>query len=331
MAKYHSRILVTGGTGFIGSNLVRRLHKDGHKVTIFSGNSSHSFLKELKIKRIEGDVREYSSVVKAVKGSDYVYHLAACSLNSERDKHQIFSVNVQGTENVMKACLQCNVRKVVHVSSCSALGFSKDPRIMLNENNYLDFKDQLYGQSKKLGEDKVKEYVAKGLNATIVLPPYVIGAGEIDPARFTIFQSIARNRIKFAYPGGGGTVAVEDLVEGLILAMENGRAGERYILSNENASLFDRYNLIAKLLNKPKIRVKLPGFSYAPILVLSAIMQKVMKNPPITPETIRWSYNFRYYDSSKARKELGWKPKITLKESLKRAIEYYKQIGVLDA
>lgn len=325
----HEKILVTGATGFIGSNLVKKLCNKKNKITIFAGNSSHLFLKGLNLRRIEGDVRDYMSVLKAVKGSDYVYHLAACSLNSPKDKNEIFRVNVLGTENVMKACLASNVKKVVHVSSCSALGFSKSDNIKLNESNYLDFKDQLYGQSKKLGEDKVKEFVAKGLNATIVLPPYVIGAGEIDPARFTIFQSIAKNRIKFAYPGGGGTVAVEDLVDGLILAMEKGKAGERYILSNENISLLDRYNLIAEILKKPRIKIKLPQISYFPMYLLAAVLQKVLTNTPITPETIRWSYNFRYYDSSKAKKELGWQPKIPLIESLKIAIEYYKQIGVL--
>jgi len=330
MGKNQPKILVTGATGFIGSNLVKRLYNGKNKITIFAENTYHPFLKELRIKRVKGDVRDYKTVLNTVKGSDYVYHLAACSLNSPKDKKEIFGVNVLGTENVMKACLEVNVKKVVHVSSGSALGFSKDKKRKLDENDYLDFKDQLYGQSKKLGEDKVKEYVAKGLNATIVLPPYVLGAGEIDQARFGLFKSIARGRVKFAYPGGGGTVAVEDLAEGLVLAMKKGRAGERYILSNENASYFDRCNLIAKILKKPRIRIKLPSITYYPMYLLGMILPILLKNPPITTETIRWSYSFRYYDSSKARKELGWLPKISLEQSFRNAIEYYKKIGVLE-
>ena len=329
MGENQSRILVTGATGFIGSNLVKKLYGGKNEITIFAGNTNHQFLDDFKIKRVQGDVRDYETVLKTVKGSDYVYHLAACSLNTPKDKEEIFGVNVLGTENVMRACLASNVKKVVHVSSSSALGFSKNEKRKLNEKDYLDFKDQLYGQSKKMGEDKVKEFVAKGLNATIVLPSYVIGAGEIDQARFGLFKSIARGRIKFAYPGGGGTVAVEDLVEGLILAMKRGRAGERYILSNENASYLDRCNLIASIMKKPKIRIKLPGITYYPMCLLGAILQIALKNPPITTETIRWSYNFRYYDSSKARQELGWQPKISLEQSFRNAIEYYKKRGVL--
>ena len=324
-----NKILVTGGTGYIGSNLVKKLYNRKNKITVFANIPSHPFLEGLKLKKIVGDVRDYDAVESAVKGCDYVYHLAACSLNSSREKEKIFSTNVLGTENVMKACLKSNVKKVVHVSSCSALGFSKNEKIKLSEKDYLDFKDHTYGQSKKLGEDKVQAFVAEGLNATIVIPAYVVGAGEVDNARYDLFKSIARGRIKFTYPGGIGTVAVEDVVEGIILAMEKGKACQRYILSNENIKLFDSYNLITNILKKPKIRLKLPRISYYPMYLLAAILQGVLRIPPLVTETVRWAYNFRYYDSTKAQKELGWKPKISLEESYKRAISYYKTIGII--
>ena len=324
-----NKILITGATGFIGSNLVKKLYSPENAITIFAKNSSHPFLSGLQLKRIEGDIRDYNSILNAVRDIDYVYHLAACSLNAPKEKEEIFSVNVLGTQNVMKACLESNVKKVVHVSSVSALGFSRNPNIKLNENDFLDFKDNLYGKSKKLSEDKVQEFVIKGLNATIVIPSYVVGAGEINPERFVIFQSIARGRIKFTFPGGGGTVAVEDLVDGIILAMKKGKTGQRYILSNENIDIFHSYNLIARILKRPKIRIKLPRILYYPMYFLGAFLQNALKNPPLTSESIRWFYNYRYYNSTKARDELGWKPKITLEESYRRAIAYYKKIGVL--
>lgn len=331
MAKSKNRVLVTGGTGFIGSQLVKKLYEERNEITVFAKESSHPFLEGLNLKRVIGDVRDYDAVASAIKGCDYVYHLAACSLNSLKEKDEIFSVNISGTENVMKACLESGVKKVVHVSSCSVLGFSTSKEDILNENNFLDFKDQIYGQSKKLGEDKVQEYAKKGLNVSIVIPAYVIGAGEVDSGRFVISQSISKGRIKFTYPGSVGTIAVEDIVDGIIKAMENGKPCQRYILSNENIPLFDLYNLIAKTLNKPKIRIKLPRISYYPMYFLGAILQRILKKPPISTETVRWAFNYRCYDSSKAQKELGWKPKIRLDESLKRALEYYKAIGAIDS
>ncbi len=324
-------ILVTGGTGFVGSNLVRELCKRGYNVTILAQTYSHKFLKGLPVKVITGDVRNYDDVFNAAKGMDYVYHLAASSSGDIREKENIFGINVKGTENVMKASFENKIKRVLHVSSGSALGFKRNPNEKLTEKDCLDFKDQIYGQSKKQGEDKVQEYVSKGLDAVIIIPSYVTGAGEVEPARFGIFKSILKDRVKFVYPGGGGggAVAVEDLIGGMILAIEKGKKGERYILSNENFTLFDNYNLIAKLLNKPKIRHRIPSLFYYPMYLFALILQKTMKSPPITTETVRWAFNFRYYDSSKARKELGWKPKLTLEESYKKAIKYYREIGVL--
>src|SRR3989344_4853054 len=241
-----AKILVTGGAGFIGSNLINKLHKRKHKISVFDINPNHQFLNGLKIKRIAGDVRDYGSVLKAVEGCDYVYHLASCNLGTADEKDRIFG------ENVMKAWRECKVRRVVHVSSGSALGFKRNPNEKLTEKDCLDFKDQLYGQSKKQGEDKVQEYVSKGLDAVIIMPSYVVGVGEIEPARFGIFQSIIKGSVKFAYPGGGGTAADADLPERMSLAMEKGKTGERYILSNENLTLFDNYNMIARLLGKPR-------------------------------------------------------------------------------
>lgn len=331
MVKGKNRILVTGGTGFIGSQLIKKLYNDKNEITVFAKESFHPFLEGLKLKRIAGDVRDYDAVSNAVKGCDYVYHLAACSLDSLKEKDEIFSVNISGTENVMKASLESGVKKVVHVSSCSVLGFAKNKRDTLSEESNFPDKDRVYARSKKLGEDKVQEYVKKGLNAAIVIPAYVIGAGEIDAGRFVIFQSISRGRIKFTYPGSIGTVAVEDLADGFILAMEKGKPGQRYILSNMNIELFDFYNLIAKMMSKPRIKLKLPRISYYPMYLLAAVLQRTFKNPPLSTEIIKWAYNYRNYDSSKARKELGWKPKIKLDESLRRAMRYYKEIGVLNS
>jgi dihydroflavonol-4-reductase len=199
----------------------------------------------------------------------------------------------------------------------------------LNENNNLDLKDNIYAKSKKLGEDIVQKYVAKGLNATIVSPSFVIGPGEIDSSRYLLAKSISKGRVTFTFPGGGGTVGIEDLVDGIVLAMKWGKSGERYILSNENVFLIDRFNLMAKILNKPKIKYIIPRFTYYLMYFLGVIVQKLVKNPPISTEIVRWYFNYRNFDNSKAKQELGWKPKTSLKESIRRTIEYYKSIKVL--
>lgn len=323
-----AKILITGGTGFIGSHLAKKLYNKKNEIVIFAKDGSHQYLKGLDVRIIKGDIRDYDAVLKAVKGCDYVYHLAANTSSNKNDKELLFSTNVNGTEKVLKASLKSKVKKVVYVSSGSTLGYYKDER-PLAEDAAIDFIDNAYAQSKKIGEDKAVEYAKKGLNVSIVLPAYVLGAGVVDKRQVNLFRSISSGRIKFTYPGGGGTVAVEDLVDGIVLVMEKGKPGERYLLSNEYVRLFDFYNLIARIMKKPKIRLKIPRIAYYPMYILGFALGRMMKNPPITEESVRWHFNYRVYDSAKAKKELGWNPKITLAESIKRAIEYYKSTGAL--
>jgi dihydroflavonol-4-reductase len=323
------RILITGGTGFIGAHLARTLSKEGNEITIFANTSTHQFLNGLNIKFIQGDIRVYPQVLNAIMGNDYVYHLAATTTNKLSEKKFIFDTNVLGTENVAKACLAAGVKKMVYASSSATLGFTKTEK-MLTEKDIMDFKDNLYGQSKKFGEDKVHEYIAKGLNASVFIPSYVLGAGEVDPTRFGLWKSIHKGRIKFTFPGGSSLVPVDDLVRGIILVMEKGAKGERYILSSTYFRLYDFYNLIASIMGAQKIKLRMPHWTYYPAYLGVIIMERLMNNPPLTLEAVRWHFNYKMLDSSKARRELGWEPNKKVEDSIKELIAYYKHNGIIE-
>lgn len=323
------KIFVTGATGFLGSSLVKKLCGLKLDVSVLiHKNPDHPFLKGLRIKRSKGDIRDYKSLLKAIKGCSYVYHLAAITSGDPRLKDEIFSVNVSGTESVMKACLKLNVKKVIHVSSTSVLGFSQNEGVKLNESSLFDFKggSYLYGHSKKLAEDSVRHYVSKGLNATIVNPCSIVGPGDSAQSSPNLIKSLINEKIKFAFPGGACSVGVEDAVRGLILAAKKGKPGERYILAGEYMRLIDQYNLTASLLKKPKVKFEFPRISYYPACLLAAIMQSLLRKSPITAEMVRFAYGFRNFDAAKARKELGWTPKVAFEESMKQAIAYYKNM-----
>src|SRR3989338_1447415 len=158
------KILITCGTGYVGANLARKLCNGKDRITIFSDRSNHPFLDGQDIIFIQGDIRDAKAVRRAVKGQDEVYHLAATAMNSSERKKDIFDINIGGTENVMHACLREKVKRVVYTSSSAALGFSRK-ELPLSESCFLDEKDNLYGISKKKGEDVVHAYVEKGLDA----------------------------------------------------------------------------------------------------------------------------------------------------------------------
>jgi dihydroflavonol-4-reductase len=322
-----AKTFVTGGTGLIGSNLIKKLILSGEEVTLFShGNSKHPFLEDLKLDIKSGDIRDYDSVLKAVEGHDKVYHLAAMLAPNVTKKNDMFDTNVKGTDNMMRAAFNSNVKKIVHVSSTSVFGYTSQESTSINENSsYCDEQDpNSYGCSKKLAEYKVLEYANKGLNATIVIPCSVIGPGEETALFYTLVKNINRGRIKFAFPGGTSVVSVEDLADALVLAMAKGEKGERYIIASEYLRLIDQFNIIADTLKKPRIKFQLPKISFYPAYIAAGIFEKFSSKPLITRESIKHAYGYRKFDSRKAREHLGWRPKIPFEKSVNQAIEYYK-------
>jgi dihydroflavonol-4-reductase len=193
---------------------------------------------------------------------------------------------------------------------------------LMKKNNEKD--ENSYGYSKMLAELKVLEYCRKGLNATIVIPCSVIGPGEETPLFYTLVKNINRGRIKFAFPGGTSVVSVEDLADALILAMRQGKRGERFIIASEYLRLIDQFNIIADALKRPRIKFQLPKISFYPAYIAAGIFERFSSKSIITKESIKHAYGFRKFNSRKAREQLGWKPKITFEESVKLAIEYYK-------
>ena len=322
------KIFISGATGFLGSHLVKTLYNSGCDITILiHKNSSHPLLEWLRIRKKKGDVRNYNSVLKAMKGNDYVYHLAGLRSSYASKKEDIFDTNIFGTENVMKASLESGVKRVVHVSTSYVLGFSRSENVKLNENSNAIQNNGLYSKSKRIGEERVQKYVAKGLKAIVVNPCRIIGPGERYTGR--LMKEISERRINFAPFQGECLVDVRDAVNGIILAMKKGKPGQRYILAGEFRTLKDQYNTIAGILNKPKIRLQFLRTAYYPAHFVARITDiftaRKGKAKAASP-----NFRFRDYDVTKAKKDLGWEPKIKFEESVRQSINYYKRQNLIN-
>lgn len=323
------KALVTGATGFIGSNVVRALVEKDYQVrALVRPNSGRRNLEGLEIESVEGDVRDRDSLRRAVEGCGLVFHVAALYSFWVRPRRLIYEVNVEGTRNVLQIAREKGVERVVHTSSVAALGLREDGR-PADEETPVNFENIIgdYKKSKYLAEQVALEF-AKEMPVVIVNPSFPVGPHDIKPTPTgQVIVDFLNRRMPAYMETGMNVVAVEDVALGHLLAAEKGRVGERYILGGENLTMRQLLALLAEITGLPAPRVRLP---YYPILGLSylnaAFCSLSGTTPRMTPETIRLSRHYMFFDPSKAVKELGL-PQTPAKEALRRAVEWFRANG----
>ncbi|HEX8376194.1 MAG TPA: NAD-dependent epimerase/dehydratase family protein [Pedobacter sp.] len=233
-------ILVTGATGFLGSELVKQLLKNGKSVRAIKRSSSQIpsiLMDENTIEWVEADVLDYFALEKAFQGISKVYHCAALLSFSAEDKKKQLRINKEGTYNLVNLCLENNIEKLIHVSSVAALGEPKNGLPVTEKNQWeFDGSQQGYSISKYESEMEVWRAIAEGLNAVIVNPSIIIGSSAGTKASGQIFETV-RKGLKFFTNGSNGFVDVKDVVKAMILLMESDITAERFILNAENLSM----------------------------------------------------------------------------------------------
>jgi dihydroflavonol-4-reductase len=322
--------LVTGATGYIGSALVRALLEAGEPVRcLVRPAGRRSTLEGLDADIAAGDVCDIDSVRRALKGCRRVFHLAALYTNWLPRPGRMYQINEEGTRNVLTACREARVERVVHCSSVAALG--AHGRIPADETARfnLDATRDHYYISKFRAEQIALSFAAAGLAVVIVNPSNPIGPGDTGPTPTgALIVNIMNKRIPAYVDGGINLIDLGDCVRGMVSAMERGRPGEKYILGNRNVSVKEYFDLI----------VKAAGRGFSPFLrmprrvaVLSAYgyeaLAWVTGKPPLTSASwVRVGSRYSWWDCSKARAELnlGRRP---LEESLAEAAAWFETHG----
>ena len=337
-------ILVTGAAGFIGGHLVERLVADGYKVRCLVKPSSDTRpLQRYGVEIVNGDVREPASLRTAMMSVEKVYHLAALArLYAGLKLEDYMAVNAAGTRNMLEASRLAGVRKFVHVSTFDAVGPSRDGQPVTEETLCQPVND--YGRSKLAAELAVKEYMAKGLPATIVRPPAVYG-----PRSTLHLSRLFKPVSKGWYPlfGDGSTLMefnyVSNQVEGIMLAGEKERAvGNTYFISDERSyHINEVLQAVAKAVGREDLRiVRIPA---AAGLAIGAAVEAVGKVVPIWPfrvpetgrpafsrNTVRWTTSSIWFCScEKAKRELGYRPPYTLEEGTRLTAEWFRGKGCI--
>ncbi|HSI82409.1 MAG: SDR family NAD(P)-dependent oxidoreductase [Candidatus Methylacidiphilales bacterium] len=334
--------LITGGTGFIGRHVVRRLARMGMPVRVLARrpeSATRLFPQHAgSVEVIAGDLRDARDVARAAAGVESIYHIGGLYGFGPGPARDAETVNLDGTRHVMEAALLHHTPRVVHVSTAGVLrpcrqraGSDRQPPEMTEE----DFPDQpgwgeRYKRSKWMAERLALDYAAQGLPVIIASPTCPIGAEDEGPTPTgRIIKDFLGGRFPMVSRTGLNFLAVEDLAAGLIRAAERGVPGRRYILGGKNLWLREFLELTARITGR-----QAPGFSAPWLLVLAAGLAGEAAgslgldaggwSDRVCLETALTARRCQFFDTTRTQRELGWKPEIPLERAVREAVAWFE-------
>ena len=296
-------IFVTGGTGLVGSHLIKQLLAEGKKVRALH-RKEVPFLHE-NLFWISGDILDINVLEDAMDGIELVYHCAAIVSFHKVDVEQMFKINIEGTANVVNACLEKAINKLCFVSSVSALGRIRDGQEVTEEMTWSEkTSNSNYGKSKYLAEMEVWRGVGEGLNAVVVNPVIILGEGNWETGSSKIFKS-AYNEFPWYTDGVSGFVDVKDVVKVMTELMDSEVSGQRFILSEGNYTYIHIFSTIAKYFNRKPPYKKATSFLSQLVWRLEAIKGIVAGTKPLlTKETAATAQAVVHFNNEKLFKFL---------------------------
>jgi nucleoside-diphosphate-sugar epimerase len=325
------KILVTGGTGFTGTALVRRLLKGGHAVVAldYKEGLQCDALRSHGADVLIGSVTDAAAVERSMKGVEFVFHLAAAFRELNVPNSFYDQVNVEGTRIVLHAARREGVRKFVYCSTCGVHGNVDHPPA--DEDAPIRPADY-YQRTKYEAEPLVKREAGE-MEVVILRPAAIYGPG--DPERFfMIFKRVAKGT--FPMFGSGRTLYhplyIDNLVDAFLLCMPPGVGrGREYLIADEKYyPIEDIVRAVARALDVP---VRIPHYPVLPVVALGHVVEKVCRPfgiaPPIFPRRVDWYRQNRAFNISRAKRELGYEPRIELDQGLALTAAWYREMGYL--
>jgi dihydroflavonol-4-reductase len=302
--------VVTGGYGFVGTNLVRALLERGDEVRVVDKRETDS-LAGLDVEHLRVDVLDSEALERAFSGADTVFHLAAVISIVGDPTGEVHRTNVDGPRNASQAALACGVKRFVHCSSVHAFDLERcGPELAESAPRTTMDHSPAYDRSKNQGENEVRDAIAEGLDAVIVNPSGIVGPNDYEPSRLGELLLQMRNRtLPVNIRGGFDFVDVRDVAAGMLAAERSGRTGENYLLSGHRLSMDEVAELAESVTGVEGPRISMPLSIITGLAPLVVKLTPADETPLITPESmhaLRYSPNVSHY---KASKELGYLPR----------------------
>jgi dihydroflavonol-4-reductase len=324
------RTLVTGATGLIGANLVRRLARDGMRARVLlPPGADRRALAGVDVESVPGDVRDAHSLAKAMVGMTCVYHAAGRIRFDDAGRLLLWSINVEGTRQVLQAARSAGVQRLVHVSSSVAVGAGPLSEPATEESAFPVEGGTPYAESKRASEELAAGDWG-GLDVVIANPTFVVGAYGTGASSAEVVRLVASGLLRAYPPGGTNFVNADDVADGLVLAMEHGTAGERYLLGGENLTYRGFLTQVAEECGEAAPRLPLPGWAARGLGRAGDLLGRLSSarlgwvNTPF----LEGLFQAAYVSSTKAERALLYRPR-PVRLGIREALRWYQEQGLL--
>jgi len=321
-------VLVTGGTGFIGAYIIKELIEKGYSVRAIRRSAKLPFFISPEILNkaawVDGDILDVMALDDAMKGVDAIIHSAASISFAGKDRKQMYNVNINGTANMVNLALENNIKKLVHISSISALGRTSAGEHVTEEKKWVESKlNTHYGITKNKAELEVWRGISEGLNAVIINPSTVLGYGNWHDGSCAIFKNVYKE-FPWYTTGINGFVDVEDVARVAVLLMESDINEERFILNSENWEFRQLFNTIAEGFGKRRPSLEATAFLSGIAWRLEKVKSSLANRKPLlTKETAKIALSKTYWENDKILRALQGFSFLPLEQCIKKACKKY--------
>ncbi len=327
------KALVLGATGLLGANLVRALLKKGYQVKAFKRKTSKTIgIAGLPIETAEGDVMDRDSIVNTLKGCQVLFHAGPYYPALTVPVQEAIGKGLMDVRNVMASAKQARLERVVYTSTLTTIGLSPRPGMPANEACVFKtrYTNNPYLMAKAAMEEEVRHYAKEGLPVVIVNPTSLLGPYDSRPSSGTQILMIANHMMPAYVEGLTNVIDVRDVAMGMVMALERGRVGERYILGHLNTTQYELNQMIARVVgvSPPRIPVPFEIARWGSKLGEWAFVHILRRSPPIPAFFVEVLAHLQYYDCSKAIRELGL-PQSSVENAIRDAVKWFRENAYL--
>ncbi|MDQ3635197.1 MAG: NAD-dependent epimerase/dehydratase family protein [Acidobacteriota bacterium] len=337
LAKTNNKILITGGTGFLGTHIVKQFLDAGEKNLRVMASSVPVWMRDAGVEAFEGSVTKVEDVAEAVKGVSAIYHLAGKVSRDNDDAVLMNKIHVQGTRILCEAAVEAGVKTFILASSSGTIAVSEDKEIV--DETYpppMDLISRFAYYASKFYQEKtaIENFGGKGLKLVILNPSLLLGTGDERLSSTKPVLDFLARKIPFTPSGGLNFVDARDTATAFINALEKGKHKEKYLLGAENMTFAEFFGRLKRLSGVSAPMLKVPKSLSVPAAnMIGSIFKNWNKTPPFEAKEVEQAELFWYFDSTKAKEELGFDPRdpqTTLNDTINYLRENFLGEGVFE-